>query len=154
MRLCRLTRCPRRTCTSPCAGACAARCPSRTGIAEAMGSRGAAPCSMSWATMRQRARAADCWPAAPPCLNWYVAREGLGPEGRVVPQHGSFKARSLPSQTASRAFLFSQTGPYRWPGLRQGCCCFFFFFGGRATSFCGGRKPYFCLPGLNGAAQT
>ena len=70
--LCRLTRaprCPRRTCTSPCAGACASRCPSRTGIAEAMGSRGAAPRSMSWATMRQRARAADCWPAAPLCLN-------------------------------------------------------------------------------------
>ena len=40
------------------AGACASRCPSRTGIAEAMGSRGAAPRSMSWATMRQRARAA------------------------------------------------------------------------------------------------
>ena len=68
-RLTRAPRCPRRTCTSPCAGACASRCPSRTGIAEAMGSQGAAPRSMSWATMRQRARAAGCWPAAPPCLN-------------------------------------------------------------------------------------
>ena len=69
------------------AGACASRCPSRAGIAEAMGSRGAAPRSMSWATMRSGllARRAPLIEQA-----WVrVAREGLGPEGRVVPQQWS-----------------------------------------------------------------
>ena len=92
LRLCRLTRalcCARRTCTPPCAGACASRCLSRTGIAEAMGSRGAAPSSMFWATMRQRPRSGLLARRAPLLEQAWVrvAREDLGPEGRVVPQY-------------------------------------------------------------------
>ena len=155
LRLCRLTRescCPRRTCTSPCAGA--SQCPSRTGIAEAMGSRGAAACSMSWATMRQRA---DCWPAAPPCLHkhgtpagrrtrevffffppdnfpssrgetagwrkantWVrVAREGLGPEGRVAPSAANTSGPGVSAQDRRRLDLVV----YGATRLGEALCC-------------------------------
>ena len=94
------------------------RCPSRSGIAKAMGSRGAAPRSMSWATMRQRARAADCWPAAPPCLN----KRGPASRAKVSgPRAGLSLSKGWPTllrqasvRRTGAAWILSFTAPRAW----------------------------------------